>query len=172
MPQFIMFVGLPASGKSTWRADMKLDGYEQISTDDLIDAHAAAVGLTYDEVFKDYMPIAEGRFWGAIADAVKNKRNIVLDRTNLSVKTRRRILSKLTNDYSKFAVVFMPPRDSVDRAEHKRRLADRPGKTIPMNILTMMEKQFELPTKNEGFDSVQIFDLWGRPMTGMREQKK
>lgn len=161
MPIAYIMVGLPASGKSTWR-ERNGKGLEVISTDDLIEAHAKMLGLTYDQVFSDNIPIAEDRFWGAITDAVKNKRNIIIDRTNLIVKSRRRILSKLTKDYSKRAVVFMPPRDSVERDEHKRRLVGRPGKTIPMNILTMMEKQFELPTKDEGFDSVQVFDLWGR----------
>lgn len=164
MPHLIMFVGLPASGKSTWRANMPLDGYDQLSTDDLIESHAKAVGLTYDEVFKDYMKIADGRFWNAVEDGIREKRNLIIDRTNLTFKTRRRVMGRVTHDYSTQAIVFLPPVSTSDKMEHSLRLRSREGKNIPPHIIETMIESFELPTREEGFDSIAIFDIWGNPV--------
>lgn len=163
MPNMIMFVGLPASGKSTWRSDMPLDGYEQLSTDDLIEAHAKTVGLTYDQVFKDYMKTADMRFWNQVEDAIRNKRDFVVDRTNLNAKTRRRILGRLTHDYTRTAIVFLPPVSTSDKAEHRNRLISREGKNIPAYVIETMTESFELPIREEGFDTIKIFDIWGNP---------
>lgn len=161
MPECIVLCGLPAAGKSTFRASFESPKYEILSTDDFIEDHARQVGLTYNEVFKDYMPIAEDRFWAALGDAVKNNRNFVVDRTNLTIKSRRRVLSKVVKTYTKFAVVFMIPQNKTEKIEHNRRLANRPGKIIPQHVIAMMEKQFEMPTTDEGFNSVLQFDFWG-----------
>jgi len=52
-------VGVPASGKSTWveNQDWAKD-YVIVSTDDFVEKYAADQGKTYNEVFKEFMPIA------------------------------------------------------------------------------------------------------------------
>jgi hypothetical protein len=49
--------------------------------------------------------------------------------------------------------VFFP---TPDQAEHARRLALRPGKTIPWNILNGMISTIEQPITDEGFDEIRI----------------
>ena len=53
--------------------------------------------------------------------------------------------------YEKIAVVFLTPED----AEWQRRL-DRPGKSIPQNILMGMRDSMEFPEPEEGFDKIQV----------------
>ncbi|MFZ1301868.1 MAG: ATP-binding protein [Candidatus Microsaccharimonas sp.] len=161
MPHCIILCGMPASGKSTWRNEITLKGYEVLSTDDLIEEYARSIGKTYDEVFTAYISVAEDRFWSSLELAVTEKRNIIVDRTNINQKARRRILARLTKDYTKTAVAFIPPDRQSDYDEHMRRLDNRPGKTIPKHVLLSMQANFQVPTEEEGFDVVQLFNIWG-----------
>jgi tRNA uridine 5-carbamoylmethylation protein Kti12 len=53
-------------------------------------------------------------------------------------------------DYYAIAVVFPTP----DHAELQRRLASRPGKTIPEGVVEQMIAQYEEPTELEGFREI------------------
>jgi hypothetical protein len=53
--------------------------------------------------------------------------------------------------YEKIAVVFLTPEDE----EWQRRL-DRPGKSIPQNILMGMRDSMQFPEPEEGFDKIQV----------------
>ena len=57
MPTIYMLIGVPASGKSTWVEQNKGNALV-ISTDNLIEAYAANLGKTYNEVFKEQIKIA------------------------------------------------------------------------------------------------------------------
>jgi gluconate kinase len=49
----------------------------------------------------------------------------------------------------------------ADYDEHMRRLENRPGKTIPKHVLLSMQANFQVPTEAEGFEIVQLFNIWG-----------
>jgi gluconate kinase len=59
-------------------------------------------------------------------------------------------LIMIPDRYEKIAIVFPTP----DEDELQRRLASRPGKTIPEYILGPMIESLEYPEMDEGFDSV------------------
>ena len=44
--------------------------------------------------------------------------------------------------------------EGTDKDELKSRLASRPGKTIPANVVMGMISQLEEPTKDEGFNVI------------------
>ena len=77
-------------------------------------------------------------------------RDVIWDQTNVTAKTRGKKLNRVPAHYEKVAVYFVTPAD----AELKQRLANRPGKTIPANIVMGMVSQLEMPTAEEGFDRI------------------
>jgi tRNA uridine 5-carbamoylmethylation protein Kti12 len=152
--EIILLVGLPGSGKSTWVKSFLSthSDYVVVSSDDIIDAYAKSIGKTYTEVFSEYMGNAEVEYKIRLMAAIREKKNIIVDRTNLNLKSRRKILSSVPKEYKKVAVVFSTPIDEV-----KRRLIQREyetGKAIPGYVLDSMIDSYIEPTTSEGFDEI------------------
>jgi len=152
MPTVYMMVGVPGSGKSTWVANQNFDWNNTmvVSTDAIIDRRAAAQGKTYSNVFQDEIKSATAEMNQNLRTAVANKMDVIWDQTNLTAKSRAGKLSQIPNNYTKVAVYFQTP----DITELQRRLASRPGKIIPQNIVVGMLSQLQPPTTAEGFDTV------------------
>ena len=157
MPKCILLVGVPASGKSTWIENRppKDDAYVA-STDWHITDIAEQYGMTYDEAFKDLIGFAEKAVWKDLEDAAKCGECVYIDRTNLSIKTRRKFIDKFKlHRYEIECIVFpMPGTDKLPTEEWNRRLDSRPGKTIPGHILSSMIEHYEVPTEAEGFSKI------------------
>jgi len=150
MPTVYVLVGVPGSGKSTWidQQDWARDCVV-VSTDNFVEHYAKEVGSTYSEVFDDYMPTAVKLMADQVVQAREAGHDIVWDQTSTTLGSRRKKFAMLPN-YHAVAVVFPTP----DPEEHQRRLASRPGKTIPWNILNGMISGFQMPTLEEGFDEI------------------
>lgn len=151
-----VLVGLPGVGKSTW-CNMNVAGrtipYRIVSTDNIIEAHAARQGKTYDQVFKDYIKIAQLEYEGQLSSYLAAGANILVDRTNLSVKSRKSILDKVPDHYIKTAIVFTCKEDTQEG-----RLTSRKGKYIPDFVIKSMKDNYQVPTFNEGFDDIIFID--------------
>lgn len=147
-----MMVGVPGSGKSLWIAKQNFDWNTTmvVSSDAIIDQRAAAQGKTYSDVFQDEIKAATLQMNQNLRDAIDNNMNIVWDQTNLTAKSRAGKLSQIPKNYRKIAVFFPTP----DAKELQRRLASRPGKTIPQNIVMGMISQLQKPSEAEGFDEI------------------
>lgn len=150
-PVCYVLVGVPASGKSTWYEQNResLGDAVYVSTDYFVEQHAQACGSTYSEVFDAYMPTAVDLMAQVVVEARASNRDIVWDQTSVTVKTRKRKFNMLP-DYDHIAVVFATP----DREELARRLASRPGKTIPAHVMASMINNFQMPTVAEGFKEI------------------
>ena len=150
MPKCYQLIGVPCAGKSTWYNSQEfLDDAVCVSTDHFVEREAKRLGKTYSEIFNDYMPTAVN----LMADLVITTRNlsmdIVWDQTSTTVKSRTRKFNMLPG-YDHIAVVFTTP----DIAVLKERLASRPGKEIPWEIVQGMIDNFEMPTEEEGFKEI------------------
>ena len=152
MPTLYMLIGIPAAGKSTWIAKQAFDGSKTriISTDNIIERRAQEQGKTYSEVFQKEIKGATHQMNRDLKQAVAAGDDIVWDQTNLTRKGRAGKLAEIPESYRKVAVFFATP----DDAELKRRLASRPGKTIPANVVLAMKNQIERPGTGEGFDEI------------------
>lgn len=150
MPKCYQLIGVPASGKSTWvkNQDWAVDCVV-VSTDEFVEDYAKECGLTYSEVFDDYMPTAVDLMAEKVIRAREAGKDIIWDQTSTSWTSRRRKFNMLP-DYEHIAVVFQTP----DEEEHTRRLKTRPGKVIPEAVLFDMVWNFEMPTEEEGFKEI------------------
>jgi predicted kinase len=150
MPKCYQLIGVPAAGKSTWiqNQDWML-GLTIVSTDTFVEDHARAQGKTYSEVFKDYMPTAVDLMAAEVVAAREVGRDILWDQTSTTVKSRARKFNMLP-DYWHIAVVFRTPKLDV----LKERLASRPGKEIPWEVVQGMIDNWEEPTNEEGFKEI------------------
>ena len=157
MAECVMLCGIPTSGKSTYVERLKKIKYWEnavvLSTDDYIEEYAKRVGQTYNEVFDDVIPDATRELELQFNMAKDKGRDIIWDQTNLSVKTRKKKLSKLPSFYHRGAVYF-----EVSLEEALERNKRREGKFIPESILKRMCHQFEIPTRSENFDYVEKVD--------------
>ena len=149
MPKMWMLIGVPGSGKSTYRATLPTD-VTVLSTDDRIEAIATGTGKTYNDVFRDNIAQAEKDMYQAAMQAFARGDDVIWDQTNLTKKTRAKKLIMVPDEYEKIGVYFPTP--AAD--ELKRRLDSRRGKTIPANILMGMVSQLQPPTEDEGFNRV------------------
>jgi predicted kinase len=146
-----MLVGLPCTGKSTFRQRLKQDfEFLTISSDDYIESWGRAKGKTYSEVFPDYVKDATHRIEEDARVAKIKELDVVWDQTNLTVSKRKKILDKFDN-YVKICVHF-----EIDvHLEWMRRLyrrAGEEGKYIPFHVLESMDRSSEYPQYSEGFD--------------------
>lgn len=147
-PICYVLVGPPGSGKTTWRMIHAADAVA-ISTDDYIDSVAREKNSNYSDVFKESIGPAKLAMHETARYVAKEGLDAVWDQTNMSKKSRKKVFSELP-DHKKIAVVF----DFSDRQELNRRLANRPGKIIPQEAVDLMVSIFEMPTVEEGFESV------------------
>lgn len=150
MPKCYQLIGVPGAGKSTWikNQDWAKDCVV-VSTDAWVEREAERVGKTYNEVFKDYMPKAVFLMANQVENAREKNLDIIWDQTSVSVASRKKKF-KMLPDYEHIAVVFKTP----EKDELTRRLASRPGKNIPDEVMQSMIDTFVVPTEDEGFTQI------------------
>lgn len=148
MKQAIFMVGAPNSGKSTY-INKNLYGLAIVSRD--IKVLQLAGTDNYDDAWKkvdqkqvDKM-LQEHFEW-----VTESEQDFVIDMTNMSKKSRKRWLDKIDKSvYEIKAIVFRTPLETL-----LYRNEQRPGKTIPVNVIHTMFNSYEEPTAEEGFSEI------------------
>ena len=152
-PTITWLVGPPASGKSTWQ-ESNAKGSFVISRDDLVDELRKGTGMSYSDTFND------SSFQNRVNQALENRikkglsvsTNVVVDMTNMTVKSRERLMLRVPLHWKKVAVVFETPRSEILKRLKKRE--EETGKKVGIDIVDRMIKSYEKPTKSEGFDEI------------------
>ena len=146
-----MLVGIPCSGKSTYVEKLKTIPYWSnsviLSTDNYIEKVAQEHNTTYNEIFEDCISEATRQLELKFIMAKDKGKNLIWDQTNLTVKTRKKKLSKLPSFYARGVIYF-----EISLEEALERNKNREGKFIPESILKRMYHQLEVPTLEEDFD--------------------
>lgn len=155
-PVFLMLVGLPGSGKSTFIKKLLEESNEDFaiaSTDDIVERECAKMGLTYSEGFaKVNFKQAQSEFKDVIFKAGKARKNIIIDQTNVGGKSRKSKLGMIPLGYDKICLIF-----DVSESVMKTRLENRAretGKSIPYSVIKQMTESWQTPSRAEGFDSI------------------
>lgn len=149
-PNLYLLVGLPGSGKTTWvKNQFWADSCEIISTDYYIEQYAFAQNKKQHDIFLEYMPTAVQKMLEHVEKAKKLRRNIIWEQTSTTVVSRVKKL-RLLPDYRAHAIV-MP---QLSDMELQRRLASRPNKIIPRDVISSMIENYEEPSLVEGFDEI------------------
>jgi predicted kinase len=155
VPAVIALIGLPASGKSTFtKAYMAANARSTVilSSDDLIEEIAREKGKTYSQVFPTIdMKELEGVMTQRQRTAVALGQDIIIDRTNMRAKSRRRWLSQVPRHYIRIGAVFEVPMAILHQRLFARKVAT--GKDIPKHVIYDMLKDYQEPTYDE-FDII------------------
>ena len=179
--EIIFLIGLPGTGKTTWRKRFTADnpGYVIISTDDLLERWATAAGITYDEAWKSLYTKAAETTLADLKEALRNKKNIIIDRTNLvnfnqnpdpsyskQVNLERQFLLDLTpTEYTRIAIVFEQPKDIL---EERRLQLNSSGKKIPAEVIDRMYSYYQPPAETE-FDIISTPDQFAEPRQSLEK---
>jgi len=154
-----ILVGSSGSGKST---HAKTLGQVICSTDKYVEEQASMLGVSYDNAFQISHSIGVFKkftkyFYEDIEYCIKNDKDFVIDRTNLSSEMRCNLITKLrkmAREYGKIIIIkgvyFVTPENVIwQRLEHRK---DIENKSIPVMLIEEQIEKYELPTIDEGFD--------------------
>lgn len=154
-PFVLITVGPPLVGKSTaiktWLENFKGE-VEVISRDAIVlEKHGSD---NYSEAFKSVNQKEVDKILiSRIEEANANKKNVIIDMTNLSPKRRTYNLSFFDDDYYKVAVVFeiLDWKEFTARNEKRK---NEENKFIPEFVIKNMINSYSSITDKEGFDKV------------------
>jgi len=147
-----LLVGVPASGKSTW-LDENLKSEVVVSRDNTLMDYASTNNISgdYSEVWKQLTDDDQKQIDKILQEtfqkAVKERKDIIIDMTNVSRKSRRKWINTVPKDYNKKAVVFATEYDEIYARNEKR--FQETGKNIPDFVISNMMKGFMIPTFDE-----------------------
>lgn len=149
----ILLVGPPLSGKDTYLRSQDYSDFTIISRDDIL--MSLHTNNDYSEAFhKVDQKEVDRLLIQKIQDCIDNKKNVIINMTNLTKKGRNRHLSKFPNsDYVKIAVVF-PKLDIDEYINRNLKRKNEENKLIPLNVIESMIDNWEDVTPDEGFDQI------------------
>lgn len=145
MPKFIMTVGLPASGKSTWCKQMtnvvyiSSDEYREWLLNDVNDQeHNTDV---FKAMFDDTIRTLNDGY------------DVIYDATNINHKRRKYLVSeikRLCKDVSCECVLFATPYEQclTNNSQRERK--------VPKDVIKKMYLNFYIPSYAEGWDNIEI----------------
>jgi predicted kinase len=156
-----MLVGLPLTGKTTFRKRMfeHFEGLVVSSDDQLMSLAAVHKMTSYNEAYPVLYERANKAALSLARYAAEHMINVVWDQTNLTRKSREKKLGLFPSTYYKIAYVF--PTFTHTQLLERQKNVDREGKTIPEDALWNMRVSFDYPSVKEGFNEIRIVGMNG-----------
>ena len=142
-PEFIMLVGLPGSGKSTFVKRYK--EYKVHSSDDIREE------LTGDVNRQDINNLVFKILHNRVKEDLLNGQSVIYDATNLNRKRRKAFLQEL-NKIScwKYCLLIATPFEVCLERNSQR------DRKVPYDVIERMYKNFDIPWYNEGWDNIWV----------------
>lgn len=144
--RFIMLIGLPASGKSTFSKELKEEREDVVihSSDELREE------LFNDENNQNNNGELFNELTKRMMRDLRNDKHIVMDATNVSRKRRKALLTQLPKEVRKIAIYI-----ATDYNETLRRNNER-NRVVPIHAINNMYKNLQIPIYSEGWDKIII----------------
>ena len=156
-PWLFMLIGLPNSGKSTYRNSPGCP-LNFLSSDNYIEQIARILGTTYSDIFSSLIKHSTKAVNRDLESYLSKDYSFVWDQTNLTFKSRFGRLSRIPFYYRRMAVFFDVPWDIIIERNEKRKID---GRNVPYDVLMKMRDEMEPPEFSEGFDAIQYIDEFG-----------
>src|SRR3954447_729241 len=156
MPSVYVLMGLPGSGKTTWRSRCVAEregAAHAVARDDVVENIASLHGITYAEAWRTFSKIIDKEFRRRLTEAFTLDKDVVVDNTNLTAKDRRRIFSRAPEDWEKVGVIFDVPEQWLVHRLLTR--TDAGGKRIAPWLVQRMRLDW-VPPAPEDFDRILI----------------
>lgn len=149
-PTFIMLVGLPNSGKSTWAKEYIKEHPDTVhlAADVILRGLMGKLNLDFNRVFMKHSKLVSSIMEEGLLSLLLDGENIIYDRTNSFRRPRKRVLSWVPDHYQKIAVVFSTDLETL----LKRREEDVVSKS--KSVIKRMYVQQQEVLLDEGFDKV------------------
>jgi predicted kinase len=143
----VMLCGPPCSGKSTY---LKTLGPNTVvtGTDVFIEQYMTSLGLSYKESFHRFYTTANGLFQKSLTLKVPF---LVIDRTNLTPASRKKIVKQLKNRGYSVEAHYFPKQDIKILLERNIKRNEQQNKFIPESVIRDMNNSYTYPTIEEGF---------------------
>jgi predicted kinase len=144
MAKFLMLIGLPGSGKSTWSALYKSKNPNTaiISSDAI---REEVFGDVNDQTHNaEVFEIMKTRTF----DFLNSDIDVIYDATNLNSKRRINFLKGLPDNTIKIAVLFAV---AFNLCKEQNEMRER---VVPEDVMNRMYKSFQIPSKYEGFSNI------------------
>jgi predicted kinase len=143
-----VLIGPPCCGKTTWRNENMDENDVFISMDDFM-LELCNTPEDYSKCYREQDIKAVKRlFNGRFDDAIKERKNIIVDRTNMTSKTRRKLLARVPEEYTKIAVLFEWDYDVLVERNEQRKIEENKY----LKNLNMFIDNFQPINYDEGFD--------------------
>lgn len=151
--EFIMLVGIPASGKSTLVDHYRKAEYQVISSDLIREEQTA--GISMDGMSDQERRKINVQVFDAVRrqtqELLKKGQSVVLDATNLSRKNRMNFLKQLQRlDCKRKCILLITPVE-ICLERNSRRIGNA---RVPENAMYRMLCNFECPNYWEGWDEI------------------
>lgn len=159
-----VLVGLPNSGKSSLRNAFIRSFPEAsiVSRDDLLEefykekfGKIDTYNFMYNVLHNDDVLLKEfgKRFEDYLNKIAKTSDNIIVDMTQLSLSSRRKMINHFTK-FNKKAIVIMTDNDELFRRNDQR--FQETKKFISKKVIENMMTSFTFPVLEEGFDNIEL----------------
>ena len=159
--QLTLLCGAPCSDKSAWLKGNS-NGAVIISRDALVESVGKKYGMaTYSDSWKwlkmkEHEKIekeeVDAEMIRMVQTARREKKDVVIDMTLMSKKSRRKWINQFEKDYNKKCVLFIKGFDQQLKCNEER--GKKEGKRINKYVTINMLKGFTLPMFGEGFDTI------------------
>jgi predicted kinase len=150
-PTVEVLIGLPCSGKSTYRS--KNQDNIVICRDDIL-LNMSKSKSDYKQAFDTINPSeVNTELMNLFKENLRQQKNMILDLTNLKKTGRSGFLDNCPH-YHKKAIIFLTPFSIIKKRNIER--DKKENKFIPEDVLIEMMKSFDPPTYQE-FDEIEVY---------------
>lgn len=158
-PILVLMVGVPGAGKSTFTKELEKENEDcVIVSRDIIRFSLVNEDEEYfskeNEVFKEFI--------NQINENLKNHRMVVADATHLNYNSRSKVLSKITENCIKNAIIIKTP---LEKCLENNELRKGTRAYVPRSVIKRMSEQLTIPDETEGLDIVSIMNIENKTFT-------